>query len=895
MRKYFASIILLALCITSFSQVTEKQGWVVKGYNESMAKKYLDNSSYLDDIEGIWLSSDGYKYAIEKEIRDGVRQTDEFRMIVLASGSNGWSPTEVKGFLSTSSVERVYSLKYYTRDAQRTILSSENLLLLLENPLLASFQRANGVIISLLKLYPKVDGATISAPGQNSGSQSLERWSGSSIVIGSKYLATNYHVVDGAQSLVVSGIGGTMSIDYDAEVLCVDKNNDLAIIKITDSRFNGFRVPKYGFKTKTVDVGTEVFVLGYPLITEMGNEVKLTTGVVSAKSGYQGDVSLYQVSAPIQPGNSGGPLFDNDGNLIGIVNAVLKGAENVGYAIKLSYLKNLIESSGEDIEFSFSNTITSLKLTDKIKQISPYVLMVKANTKVGSTGSTSVGGGTNQNSVASSAKAEASRLYQAALENYKGGDYDTAFTSIEQSISLFPTPEAHFLRGALAGRLSNYDVLEESYLYCIEKGYKIADCYYDLAVSFAMRGLPNQAISYCDLAIGQDRTYVQAYHLKGNSLIQKGDKVEGRQVLEKATQYVGIAKMSDVEWSDLYNSIAYTYLEDEQLEKALENIQYALSHDRTNGNLWDTFGAILYKKNDWEGCVNSTNKAIVLAKRGTEHWLDESYYYRGMSKIMLKYTADGYNDLKKAFDLGSEQARAALSHGNWDDLDYSKTMSFLKVISIPYVEKHPASDIKIESIEITNEFTAIYFSYTNTDYPTGGWYSIDKDCYILDKKTKEKLILFRADNCAISPQTSSIAINQTAKFVLYFAPVSKDCKEIDLIENSESGWKFYGIRLNNTKKTSNDRFSDGLYQNEAPITENDVRVVYDRAFTEGLIYVETITKTSGWGNAASNLGQKNATEMCKKEAVKKKCTLILITNVDKGYTTSVTAELYKQP
>lgn len=66
----------------------------------------------------------------------------------------------------------------------------------------------------------------------------------------------------------------------------------------------------------------------------MGDEIKLTTGVISSKTGFQGDVSLYQISAPIQPGNSGGPLFDNKGNLIGIVNAKHKGAENVGYAIK---------------------------------------------------------------------------------------------------------------------------------------------------------------------------------------------------------------------------------------------------------------------------------------------------------------------------------------------------------------------------------------------------------------------------------------------------------------------------------------------------------------------------------------------------------------------------------
>nr|WP_277266111.1 trypsin-like peptidase domain-containing protein [Prevotella corporis] len=78
----------------------------------------------------------------------------------------------------------------------------------------------------------------------------------------------------------------------------------------------------------------DIFVLGYPLVQTMGEDVKLTTDVISSKTGFQGDVSQYQISAAIQPRNSGGPLFDSRGNLIGIVPAKHKGTENVGYAIK---------------------------------------------------------------------------------------------------------------------------------------------------------------------------------------------------------------------------------------------------------------------------------------------------------------------------------------------------------------------------------------------------------------------------------------------------------------------------------------------------------------------------------------------------------------------------------
>ena len=94
-----------------------------------------------------------------------------------------------------------------------------------------------------------------------------------------------------------------------------------------------------------MDVGEDVFVLGYPMTQALGNEIKLTNGIISARTGYQGDISTYQISAPVQPGNSGAPMFDSNGNIIGIVVAGVPGADNVGYAIKTLYLKVLIENT----------------------------------------------------------------------------------------------------------------------------------------------------------------------------------------------------------------------------------------------------------------------------------------------------------------------------------------------------------------------------------------------------------------------------------------------------------------------------------------------------------------------------------------------------------------------
>ena len=231
------------------------------------------------------------------------------------------------------------------------------------------------IVFSLLMIFisQSVFGQT------NDYEQVIEQWSGSCVAIGNNIVATNYHVVDNANNLFVVGHNGDKKTKYRAEVLLTDKINDLAVMRITDERFSGFNI-KYGLNDIVSDIGTSVFVLGYPLTTTMGEDIKLTTGVISSKSGFQGNKSQYQISAPIQPGNSGGPLFDDKGDLIGIVSAKHLGAENVGYAIKLNYLRNLLDSSMEPIPLNSKNTISSLSLPNKIKAISSCVLMVLANT-----------------------------------------------------------------------------------------------------------------------------------------------------------------------------------------------------------------------------------------------------------------------------------------------------------------------------------------------------------------------------------------------------------------------------------------------------------------------------------------------------------------------------------
>ncbi len=195
------------------------------------------------------------------------------------------------------------------------------------------------------------------------------------------YIATNYHVVDGATTIEVAFIRDGETEKYPAAVVLSDKQNDLSIIKIEHSDFRPMPSIPYNFTTNVKDTGSEVFTLGYPIADVMGEEVKFTDGKISSKTGIQGDITVYQISVPIQPGNSGGPLFDTYGNLVGITSSGLNRdyfkSENVNYAIKSSYLKSLIDAMPQNITLQTKSDVAELPLTEMIKRFQPYMVYIK--------------------------------------------------------------------------------------------------------------------------------------------------------------------------------------------------------------------------------------------------------------------------------------------------------------------------------------------------------------------------------------------------------------------------------------------------------------------------------------------------------------------------------------
>ena len=202
---------------------------------------------------------------------------------------------------------------------------------------------------------------------------------GSGIIISnSGYIITNHHVIENANKIQVEITTNNLSKQYSAILVQKDIDNDLAILKINDESFKQLDVIKYSFKEAGgVEVGAPVFTLGFPLaLSGMGKEAKYTDGKVSSKTGYNGSVNSFQTSIPVQPGNSGGPVFNTKGELIGVINAKIANADNVSYAIKLNYIKNLLELVG-DISLPNDQSIIGLSNEEKIKVLSNYSVLIK--------------------------------------------------------------------------------------------------------------------------------------------------------------------------------------------------------------------------------------------------------------------------------------------------------------------------------------------------------------------------------------------------------------------------------------------------------------------------------------------------------------------------------------
>lgn len=189
------------------------------------------------------------------------------------------------------------------------------------------------------------------------------------------YIATDYHIIRDADSVYVQDAAGE---SFHAKVIYTEPKYDIAILQINDPAFKDLGNVPYNFKKTLSDLGEEVYTFGYP-----SGEENFGPGSLTARNGHSGDTTEYQVSIPVNPGNSGGPLLDNRGNVIGIISGRQPDMAGAGFAKKSAYLLKAIQnippdSLSKDLTISTKNTLAGLSRPQQLKKLKNYVFMVKA-------------------------------------------------------------------------------------------------------------------------------------------------------------------------------------------------------------------------------------------------------------------------------------------------------------------------------------------------------------------------------------------------------------------------------------------------------------------------------------------------------------------------------------
>lgn len=202
---------------------------------------------------------------------------------------------------------------------------------------------------------------------------------GTGFIVSQKgHVLTNHHVVDKCGTITVSRTG---DVARPATILRADVTNDLAVLKI-DASLAADEAAR--FRARSLRAGESIAIYGFPLAGTLSASGNIVGGNVSSLAGLADDVRLLQVSAPVQPGNSGGPLMDNTGAVAGIVNGKLNELaaieasgslpQNVNFSIKANVGMNFLDAHSIPYEMSGETAALDLPaIADRAKKFTVFI------------------------------------------------------------------------------------------------------------------------------------------------------------------------------------------------------------------------------------------------------------------------------------------------------------------------------------------------------------------------------------------------------------------------------------------------------------------------------------------------------------------------------------------
>lgn len=335
--------------------------------NDFTRQQAIDNffkDKPVDLIEGIWTTDDDkYELAIVKNTFSVCAGYDYIGFLTQTTNP-AWNPGEIKLQLKTTATPKLFigSWNQYSR----------NFLIFTERNLLGTaFRMTSNNIIGytnekkekkfLLRIYPVNAAESANATSPNFKQPST----GTGFFITPNLIVTNYHVIENSKTIEIKYQNNQKTA---ATVIAKDPANDLALLKVKDSD-ESVSPLLIGNVQESKD-GDTVYAVGFPLPGLLGTNAKLSEGIINSVTGFRDDVRMYQISIPIQPGNSGSPLINSKGQVVGVVTSTMNALksltfigtlpQNVNFAMKINYVNNLISTLPEEIHIPVKDSTNDL-------------------------------------------------------------------------------------------------------------------------------------------------------------------------------------------------------------------------------------------------------------------------------------------------------------------------------------------------------------------------------------------------------------------------------------------------------------------------------------------------------------------------------------------------------
>ncbi len=196
------------------------------------------------------------------------------------------------------------------------------------------------------------------------------------LIDGKGLMITNAHVVSSSKNIRVRNQRGQQ---FDAFVVKLDVNRDVAFIKIDDPQFKSYPTLPYSIRKTSSDIAEPIFTVGFPR-----EEIVYGEGYLSARTGFNGDTLSCQIAVPANPGNSGGPVFNHNGEVIGILSARETKTEGAVFAVQSKYIYQALDELKKNqlyqgVKLPSKSSLSGLDRVQQFKKIQEFIFIVNGD------------------------------------------------------------------------------------------------------------------------------------------------------------------------------------------------------------------------------------------------------------------------------------------------------------------------------------------------------------------------------------------------------------------------------------------------------------------------------------------------------------------------------------